>query len=98
MISHRILNTQIIEYVHVAINLVYQGLIASDFKGSRYNSDNTVVSNALSNCFVASTMKEFICKKCDKSLLAAEMPVDAGEARCRLQNTKQKICLYCKGI
>ena len=25
------------------------------------------------------------------------MPVDAVDARCRLQNTKQKICLYCKG-
>ena len=65
------------------------------FKASRYNSDNTVLSNALSNCFVASTTKEFICKKCDKSLLAAKLPVDA---RCRLQNTKQKIYLYCKGI
>ena len=40
------------------------------FKASRYNSDNSVISNALSNCFVASTAKEFICKKCDKSLLA----------------------------
>ena len=26
------------------------------------------------------------------------MSVDAVDARCRLQNTKQKICLYCKGI
>ena len=32
------------------------------FKASRYNSDNTVISNALSNHFVASTTKEFICK------------------------------------
>ena len=32
------------------------------FKASRYNSDNTVVSNALSNHFVASTTKEFIFK------------------------------------
>ena len=40
------------------------------FKASRYNPDNSVISNALSNCFVASTEKEFICKKCDKSLLA----------------------------
>ena len=56
------------------------------FKASRYNSDNSVISNALSNCFVVSTTKEFICKKCDKSLLAEKMPVDA---RCRLQNTKQ---------
>ena len=36
-------------------------------------------------------------KKCDKSLLAEKMPVDAVDARCRLQNTKQNICLYCKG-
>ena len=27
-----------------------------------------------------------------------KMPVDAVDARCVLQNTKQKICLYCKGI
>ena len=32
------------------------------FKASRYNSDNSVISNALSNCFVTSTTKEFICK------------------------------------
>ena len=25
------------------------------------------------------------------------MPVDAVDVRCRLQNTKQKICLHCKG-
>ena len=63
-------------------------------KASRYNYDNSVISHALSNCFVVSTAKAFICKKCDKSLLAEKMPVDA---RCRLQNTKQKICLYYKG-
>ena len=65
------------------------------FKASRHISNNTVVCIVLSNCFVASTTMEFICKKCDKSLLAEKMPVDA---RCRLQNTKQKRCLYCKGI
>ena len=63
-------------------------------KASRYNSDNSVISHALSNCFVVSMGKEFICEKCDKSLLAEKMPVDA---RCRLQDTKQKICLDCKG-
>ena len=50
------------------------------------------------NHFVASTAKEFICKKCYKSSLAEKMSVDAVETRCRLQDTKQKICLYCKGI
>ena len=66
------------------------------FKASRYNSGNSAISHALSNHFVVSKGKEFICKKCDKSLLAEKMPVDAVDARCRLQNTKQKICLYCK--
>ena len=31
-------------------------------------------------------------------MLAEKMPVYSVDARCRLQNTKQKICLYCKGI
>ena len=67
------------------------------FKASRYNSDNSVISHALSNHFLVSAEKEFICKKCDKSLLAEKMPVDVADTRCRLQNSKQKICLYCKG-
>ena len=62
------------------------------FKASRYNSDNSVISHALSNHFVVSTGKEFICKKCDKSLLAEKMAADAVDARCRLQNTKQDMC------
>ena len=66
-------------------------------QGTRYNSDNTVISQALSNCFIIATGKEFICKKCDKSLLAENMSGDAVDARCRLENTKQKICVYCKG-
>ena len=65
------------------------------FKASRYNSDNSVISNALSNHFVASTAEEFICKSVINHCWLKKMPVDA---RCRLQNTKQKICLYCKGI
>ena len=47
---------------------------------------------------MVSTAKEFNFKKCDKSLLVEKMLVDAVDARCRLQNSKQKICLYCKGI
>ena len=30
--------------------------------------------------------------------MAEKLPVDAVDARCRLQNVKEKICLYCKGI
>ena len=98
LISNRIQNTQIIAYVHVAINLIYQGLNASYSRHYGTIVYNSAISNALSNCFVASTAKEFICKKCDKSLLAEKMPVVAVDARCTLQNSKQKICLYCKGI
>ena len=47
------------------------------FKASRCISDNTEVSNALSNHFAASITKIFTCTKCDKSLLAEKMPVDA---------------------
>ena len=36
-------------------------------------------------------------KSAIKYLLAEKMPADAVDARCRLQNTKQKICVYCKG-
>ena len=65
------------------------------FKASRYNFDNTVVSNVLLKCFGASTTKEFIWKKMWEIIVGWKIPVDA---RCRLQNTKQKIRLYCKGI
>ena len=36
------------------------------FKESKYNFDNTVVVEALSNRFSIPTSKEYICKKCDK--------------------------------
>ena len=39
------------------------------FKQSKYNFDNTVVVQALSNRFSIPTSKEYICKKCNKDLL-----------------------------
>ena len=38
------------------------------FKESKYNFDNTVVVEALSNRFSIPTSKEYICKKCHKDL------------------------------
>ena len=39
------------------------------FKESKYNCDNTVVTEALSNRFSIPTSAEYICKKCHKDLL-----------------------------
>ena len=38
------------------------------FKASKYNFDNAIVREALSNRFSIPTSKEYICKKCDKHL------------------------------
>ena len=45
------------------------------FKESKYNYDNNVVVEALSNRFSVPTSKEYICKKCDKDLLEEIMPM-----------------------
>ena len=47
------------------------------FKQSKYNYDNTVVVEALSNRFSVPTSKEYICKKCDKDLLEEIMPMNS---------------------
>ena len=47
------------------------------FKEPKYNFDNTVVVEALSNRFLVPTSKEYICKKCDKDLLEEIMPMNS---------------------
>ena len=47
------------------------------FKESKYNFDNAVVWEALSNRFSIPTSKEYICKKCDKHLLVEKMPINS---------------------
>ena len=47
------------------------------FNIQRYNMSNQMVSQALSSRISIPTAKEFICKKCDKSLRFGQMPMDA---------------------
>ena len=46
-------------------------------KESKYNYDNTIIVEALSNRFSVPTSKEYICKKCDKDLLEEIMPMNS---------------------
>ena len=46
-------------------------------KEPKYNYDNTVVVESLSNRFSVPTSKEHICKKCDKDLLEEIMPMNS---------------------
>ena len=45
------------------------------FKESKYNCDNTIAVEALSNRFSSPTSVEYICKKCHKALLEEIMPM-----------------------
>ena len=47
------------------------------FKEAKYNYDNTIVVEVLSNRFSVPTSKEYICKKCDKDLLEEIMPMNS---------------------
>ena len=54
------------------------------FKESKYNFDNSVVLEALSNRFSIPTSKEYICKKCDKDLLGKIMPMNSDASHWQL--------------
>ena len=58
------------------------------FKESKYNCDNTVVVEALSNRFSIPTSKEYICKKYDKDLLAEIMPMNSVASHIRLTSNE----------
>ena len=69
------------------------------FKESMYNFDNTVVVEALSNRFSIPTSKEYICKKCDKDLLAEIMPMNSVASCIRLtSNEPQQKCIHCNTV
>ena len=69
------------------------------FKESKYNFDNIVVVEALSNRFSIPTSKEYICKKCDKDLLEEIMPMNSVASCIRLtSNEPQKICIHCNTV
>ena len=69
------------------------------FKESKYNFDNTVVIEGLSNRFSIPTSKEYICKKCDKYLLGEIMPMNSVASHTRLTfNEPQQKCIHCNSI
>ena len=69
------------------------------FKESKYNFDNSVVVEALSNRFSIPTSKEYICKKCDKDLLAEIMPMNSVASCIRLtSNEQQQKCIHCNTV
>ena len=69
------------------------------FKESKYNFDNTVVAETLSNRFLIPPSKEYICKKCDKDLLAEIMPTNSVASHIRLTCHKpQQKCILCNTV
>ena len=69
------------------------------FKESKYNFGNAVVQEALSNQFSILTLKEYICKKCDKHLLVEKMPINSIASWIRLISHKpQQKCIHCNGV
>ena len=69
------------------------------FKETKYNFDNTVVVEALSNRFSIPTSKEYICKKCDKDLLEEIMPMNSVASQMQLtSNEPQQKCIHCNSV
>ena len=69
------------------------------FKESKYNFDNTIVVEALSNRFSTPTSAEYICKKCHKDLLQEIMPMNS-VALCIKQTSHkpQQTCIHCNTV
>ena len=69
------------------------------FKESKYNFDNTVVLEALSNRFSIPTSKEYICKNCHKYLSGGKMPINSAASQTRLtSNQPKQKCIHCNSI
>ena len=69
------------------------------FKESKYNFGKAVVQEALSNWFSIPTLKEYICKKCDKHLLVEKMPTNSVASWMRLTSHKpQQKCIHCNSV
>ena len=69
------------------------------FKQSKYNFDNTVVVEALSNRFSVPTSKEYICKKCDNYLLEETMPMNSVASQIQLTtNEPQQKSIHCNTV
>ena len=69
------------------------------FKASKYNFDNAIVQEALSNRFSIPTSKEYICKKCDKYLLVEKMPINSIASQMRsISHKQQQKCIHCHTV
>ena len=69
------------------------------FKASKYSFDNAIVQEALSNRFSISTLKEYICKKCDKYLLVEKMPINSIASLMRsISDKQQQKCSHCHTV
>ena len=69
------------------------------FKASKYNFDNAIVQEALSNRFSIPTSKEYICKKCDKYLLVEKMPINSIASQMRsISHKQQQKCIHCHSV
>ena len=69
------------------------------FKEPKYNFDNTVVVEALSNKFTIPKCTEYICKKCHKDLLQEIMPMNSVASHMRLTSHEpQQKCIHCNTV
>ena len=69
------------------------------FKVSKYNLDNAIVQEALSNRFSIPIFKEYICKKCDKYLLVEKMPINSVASQMRsISHKQQQKCIHCHSV
>ena len=69
------------------------------FKELKYNFDNAIIVEALSKRFSIPTSKEYICKKCDKDLLAEILPVNNVASCIRItSNEPQQKCIHCNTV
>ena len=69
------------------------------FKASKYNFDNAIVQEALSNRFSIPTSKEYICKKCDKHLLVEKMPINSIASQMgSISHKQQQKCIHCQSV
>ena len=69
------------------------------FKASKYNLENPIVQEALSNRYSIPTSKEYICKKCDKYLLLEKMPINSVASKMRSISDKHQLkCIHCHTV
>ena len=69
------------------------------FKESKYNYDDTIIVEALSNRFSVPASQEYICKKCNKDLMEEIMPMNSVAFWIQLtSNEPQQKCVHCNTL